>query len=245
VSIEGAGSGGAERIVRLKLSDQVLDKLRLMIRSGELKPGDTMPSERALMERFGVGRPAVREAMQSLQNQGVISINQGERSRVKELSAATVFDQSDEVARLLLESVPANLEHLKQARRMFELGIVRAAATNASADDVADLRALLAEQRSYLDDPKKFIETDMRFHTRIAEITGNPIIIATSSAMLRWLLEYHISLLHWSGKEKVTLREHGRIIDRIEAKDADQATVEMQRHLDRSNALFAPKAVDG
>jgi DNA-binding FadR family transcriptional regulator len=245
VSLEQTSAGDVERIVRLKLSDQVLDKLRLMIRSGELKPGDAMPSERALMERFGVGRPAVREAMQSLQNQGLISINQGERSRVKELSAATVFDQSDDVARLLLDSAPANLEHLKEARRMFELGIVKVAAENADDDDIADLRALLAEQRGYLDNPKKFIETDMRFHTRIAEITDNPIIVATAAAMLRWLLEYHTSLLHWSGKEKVTLREHGRIIDRIEAKDAEKAAIEMQRHLDRSNALFAPKVVDG
>ena len=57
---------GAEKISRRKLSDQVLDRLRDMIRRGELKAGDVMPSERALMERFGVGRPAVREALQSL-----------------------------------------------------------------------------------------------------------------------------------------------------------------------------------
>ncbi len=238
------GGEEAEKIVRLKLSDQVLDKLRLMIRSGELQPDDYMPSERALMDRFGVGRPAVREAMQSLQNQGLITINQGERSRVKELSAATVLDQSDDVARLLLDAAPANLEHLKQARRMFELGIVRVAAGKATSDDIDDLRALLEEQRGHLEDAKKFIGTDMRFHTRIAEITDNPIIVAASSAMLRWLLEYHVSLLHWSGKEKVTLREHGRIIERIEAHDADAATAEMQAHIDRSNALFAAKPIE-
>lgn len=244
MSLEQMNADGAERIVRLKLSDQVLDKLRLMIRSGELRPGDSMPSERALMERFGVGRPAVREAMQSLQNQGLITINQGERSRVKELSAATVLDQSDEVARLLLDAAPANLEHLKQARRMFELGIVRVAAEKATPEDIDDLRGLLDEQKRHLEDPKTFIGTDMRFHTRIAEITDNPIIVAVSAAMLRWLLEYHVSLLHWSGKEKMTLREHGRIIARIEAHDADAATAEMQRHLDRSNALFTPKQVE-
>jgi DNA-binding FadR family transcriptional regulator len=244
VSFNDLGGEETEKIVRLKLSDQVLDKLRLMIRSGELRQGDYMPSERALMDRFGVGRPAVREAMQSLQNQGLITINQGERSRVRELSAATVLDQSDDVARLLLDAAPANLEHLKQARRMFELGIVRVAADKATPEDIGDLRALLEEQRGHLKDPKKFIGTDMRFHTRIAEITDNPIIVAASSAMLRWLLEYHVSLLHWSGKEKVTLQEHGRIIERIEAHDADAATAEMQRHLDRSNALFTPRPVE-
>ena len=70
-----------EPITRQKLSDQVFDRLWEMIVSGELKPGDTIPSERKLMERFAVGRPAVREALQALANKGVITISHGERSR--------------------------------------------------------------------------------------------------------------------------------------------------------------------
>ncbi len=49
-----------EPIIRRKLSDEVFDRLKLMITSGEVQPGDTIPSERELMERFGVGRPAIR-----------------------------------------------------------------------------------------------------------------------------------------------------------------------------------------
>ena len=52
-----------ERIIRRKLSDEVLERLLRLISEGNLKPGDAMPSERELMERFGVGRPAIREAM--------------------------------------------------------------------------------------------------------------------------------------------------------------------------------------
>ena len=55
-----------ERIVRTKLSDEVFSRLKQLIENGELKAGDEMPSERELMERFGVGRPAIREAMQAL-----------------------------------------------------------------------------------------------------------------------------------------------------------------------------------
>lgn len=96
----------SDRIVRRKLSDQVLDKLREMILSQELKPGDFMPSERSLMERFGVGRPAVREALQSLHNSGIISINHGERSRVNAIDAGTALNQSADIARLLLNGAP-------------------------------------------------------------------------------------------------------------------------------------------
>ncbi|MCE7027165.1 transcriptional regulator NanR [Jiella avicenniae] len=229
-----------DKIVRRKLSDQVLARLRQMIRTGALKPGDAMPSERALMERFGVGRPAVREALQSLHNSGLISISHGERSRVNEITAGTVLDRSDEIARLLLDAVPSNLEHLKQARRMFELGIVRLAAEKATEGDVAELRDLVARQRALLGtDPVPFIQTDMAFHARIAEIADNPIIAAVSVAMLRWLFEYHTALLHWSGKEEITLAEHARIVDRIAAHDAEGAVATMRDHLDRSLELYA------
>jgi len=56
----------SEPIVRKKLSDEVFARLKHMIETGELKAGDDMPSERELMERYGVGRPAIREAMQAL-----------------------------------------------------------------------------------------------------------------------------------------------------------------------------------
>lgn len=240
----GIAEQGTDRIVRLKLSEQVLDRLRDMISRGELKPGDQMPSERSLMERFSVGRPAVREALQALHTQGLITISHGERSRVNELSAEMVLDQSDKVARMLLDAVPANLEHLKQARHMFEVGIVRAAAQKATAQDVAALRALFAAQAEHLTQDnaiKRFIEADMAFHTGIANILKNPVISAASNAMLRWLRDYHIALLHWSGKEDVTLAEHERIIGRIEANDVEGAGVEMLKHLERSQDLYAPR----
>lgn len=234
----------SEKIVRMKLSEQVLDRLRELIRSGELNPGDHMPSERALMERFSVGRPAVREALQALHTQGLITISHGERSRVNKLSANLVLEQSDKVAKILLDAVPANLEHLKEARRMFELGIVRAAAEKANEDDVENLRKLYEEQKSLLKDDlnvRGFIEADMAFHSGIADILCNPVITAASSAMLRWLQEYHTALLHWSQKEQITLEEHARIIDRIAANDPDGAVEEMRAHLDRSRDLFAPR----
>lgn len=234
----------ADKIVRMKLSDQVNQRLRDMISSGELKPGHFMPSERALMERFSVGRPAVREALQALHTQGLITISHGERSRVNELSANTVLEKSDKVANIFLDAVPGNLEHLKEARRMFELGIVRAAAEKATQKDIDTLRDLLNRQEAHLTqelDVRKFVEADMAFHTGIADILGNPVISAASSAMLRWLQEYHTALLHWSGNERLTLDEHVRIIDRIAANDAQGAVEEMRSHLDRSRDLFMPR----
>lgn len=229
----------AEPIVRQKLSDQVFDRLWQMIASGDLSPGDLLPSERALMERFKVGRPAVREALQALANKGLISISHGERSRVNRLTPDLAVGQIDEVAKLMLSKEPSTLEHLKQVRLLLESASIRLAARSCGPDAVAELRDLVAAQRAQLGREKAFIQCDIAFHVRIAGLTGNPIIHAVTEAMLAWLFDYYKPMLLWSGREDTTLLEHDRIVDALEAGDADKAERMMQFHLSRADGLYA------
>ena len=145
---------GSEKIVRRKLSDQVLEGMQELILGGEVGPGETLPSEHELMDRFGVSRPAVREALQLLQTMGLITITHGERSRVNALTPDAVLRQSDAVARMLLSAAPENLEELKQARCLFELGMVREGAPRGTPEDVAELRRLIEAQRERLGDAR-------------------------------------------------------------------------------------------
>lgn len=227
-----------EPIVRRKLSDEVFDRLENMITSGELKPGDEMPSERVLMERFGVGRPAIREAMQSLAKMGLVSISHGERAKVLKLTARSIFRQVDSTAKIMLAQSIDTLEHLKSARIFFERGIAREAALKATAQDIEELKAIIARQRQALGNADAFISADMEFHIRIAKISGNPIFIAVSEAMLAWLREYHIHMLIWTGKEKHTLSEHEEIVEHLANQNTDEAEAAMLRHLERSRALY-------
>ncbi|MEN5277169.1 transcriptional regulator NanR [Brucella sp. TWI432] len=227
-----------EPIVRRKLSDEVFDRLENMITSGELTPGDEMPSERVLMERFGVGRPAIREAMQSLAKMGLVSISHGERAKVLKLTARSIFQQVDPTAKIMLAQSIDTLENLKSARIFFERGIAREAALKASDKDIADLRAIVERQRESLGDADAFISADMEFHIRIAKISGNPIFVAVSESMLSWLREYHTHMLIWTGKENYTLVEHEEILDSIAKRDPDAAEGAMLHHLERSRGLY-------
>jgi len=235
-------AGPVEPIMRQKLSDQVFERLWSMILSGELAPGDAFPSERSLMDRFSVGRPAVREAMQTLSNKGVITISQGERSRVNELDAKIVVGQVDEIAKLLLSTQPSNLAHLKQVRKILETGTVSLAAGRCTAKDARRLRDLIEAQRQELGNAEGFIEADIAFHVSIAELSGNPLLQVVMRAMLTWLQEYYTPLLHWSGRESTTLMEHTRLVDHLEAHDAARAVQLVEEHLDRSDPLYAAKA---
>lgn len=229
----------SQTIVRRKLSDEVFDRLKNLISSGELSTGDEMPSERDLMERFGVGRPAIREAMQALANMGLVVISHGERAKIVELTAKSIFRQVDDAAKMMLSKSSDSLEHLKSARIFFERGMVREAAEKAKGTDIEKLKIILEQQRQSLGNAEAFINADMRFHSAIAEISGNPIYVAMSEAMLGWLKEYHTEMLIWTGKEKFTLAEHEDIIARIAANDTQGAENALIKHLERSRALYA------
>jgi GntR family transcriptional regulator, sialic acid-inducible nan operon repressor len=225
-------------IMRQKLSDQVFERLWAMVQSGELAPGEAMPSERALMERFKVGRPAVREALQMMANKGLISIAQGERSRVNRITAGIAFDQVDDIAKLLLAAEPSNLDHLKQMRKILEVGAIQLAAQTCTSDDIAGLRSLIEDQRRHLGQDKEFIAADIAFHVAIAKVTGNPLLEAVIRAMLSWLLHYYKPLLHWSGREQTTLLEHTHLVDCLEAHDVSGSGKLMGDHLNRSDPLY-------
>lgn len=225
-------------ISRRKLSHQVLDRLHAAIRSGEHPPGSQLPSERELMDQYGVGRPAIREALQSLERAGIITITHGERARVSIPTASALLDQMASGARHLLQVAPHSLEHLKDARLFLEIGMARRAAEAATDEAVARLEALHADLVTSLEHLDNFLERDMAFHREIAAISGNPIFPAIIEGMFNWLGEYYAQLVRAPGAEKLTIREHGRILAAIKQRDPDAAETAMRDHLTRANKLY-------
>ncbi len=221
-----------------KLSADVRIQLLDLISGGTLGLGEALPSERELMERLRVGRPAIREAMQSLETIGLIEIRHGERARVAEPSIGRMVDQISETMKHVLSHSPASLENLKEARATFEKEIARIAARKRGESDVARLEEVLAEQTQATGDPPRFRSLDGRFHREIAAVSGNPIFTALIDALFGWLDDFHVDLVSVPGLERLTLHEHRGILDAIAKGDVDGAATAMADHLLRANDLY-------
>jgi GntR family transcriptional repressor for pyruvate dehydrogenase complex len=175
-------------IRRRKLSEEVALRLETMIREGGYRPGDQLPSERDLMKQFGVGRPAVREALFALQTMGLVAVSSGERARVTRPTPKLVIESLAGTARLML-SEPDGIRHFQDARTFFEIGLARHAARHATEADLKELRRALEENRLSIGNIRRFEQTDMAFHYVLAVIPRNPIFTAIHAAIAEWLME--------------------------------------------------------
>ncbi len=228
----------SEPIQRRKLYREVHDRLLERIRAGEIGPGEQLPSERDLMEFYGVGRPAVREALQALERSGIVEITHGERARVVVPTAERLIEQIAGGARHLLHSQPDMLAHLKDARVFLEIGIARLAAERATESDIERLQQRFVEHQASLTQLDEFLMRDMAFHREIAAISGNPILPAIVEALFSYASEYYRPIVRAPGAEQLTLAEHARIVEAIASRDPEVAERAVRDHLTRANELY-------
>ncbi len=231
-------STAQEPIERRRLYQEVMDRVIRLIEEDGLLPGDALPAERDLSDRYGVGRPAVREALQNLARMGLLRLVQGERARVAAPSFSNLLSTISITTSGILRTSEKGLAELKEARLVFEVTMARLAVVRATDEDIEALAARLEEHRASLSDHTRFLQCDMRFHREIARITGNSIFPSLSEALMGWLAEFYRDLVRIPGAERLTLQEHAAIVDAIRARDADGAERAVRDHLTRANSLY-------
>lgn len=217
-------------IRRRKLYEEVVARLETLIHEGELKPGDPLPSERELMLHFGVGRPAVREALFALHRMGLVVVANGERPRVSSPTPKTMLGELAGAARLML-SKPEGMHHFQEARQLFECGLAEEAARNATADDVVALAKALDANHDAIGDDERFMRSDVAFHFAIATIPHNPIYVALHEAIVEWLVDQRSVSLRQPGTDRLAFESHREIFEAIAAHDPAAAGQAMRRHL--------------
>ncbi len=218
-------------IDRRKLFEQVAAHLEREILEGKLKPGDRLPPERDLQLRFGVGRPAIREALITLQRAGLVEIGNGAPARVSMPTVQGVMAGVVPTVQQILSSAEGQRQ-LQGVRLFMEVGLVRHAAENATDDDLSRLEGALQANRLTLGDREGFIRTDVAFHFVFAEIIRNPAFIALHDAMSTWLLQQRQIALLEPGEDKKGLDAHTRIFEAVVSRDPDAAEAAMRNHLE-------------
>lgn len=216
-----------------RVSQAIVEQVKLLMRQGRLKPGDRLPSERELCERFGVSRVTVREALRVLEAGGLVDIRVGARGGAFVTSPTS--QQVGEGLADLLNLSPLTARDVTEARQVFELGIVPMVVERATDEDIADLREMLRIHREALDSGDYEMAMSAEFHVRIAASTHNPAIEMLVQSFHGPLL---MSLL--TAKELAPLmgqrgaEEHAAIVDAIAARDVERATSIMSEHLQRT-----------
>jgi DNA-binding FadR family transcriptional regulator len=208
-----------------------------MILSGEYREGDQLPSEREIMDVFGVGRTSVREALFALQKMGLIKISNGERARVTSPTASRLIEELSGAARHFLAR-PDGIRHFQQVRLLFETAIARHAAEVRTAADIKRLEKALADNQRALGTEDLFVPTDLRFHAILPEIIGNPIFIGLYDSMAVWGVSVREITGQVPGASELTYRDHKRICEAVSAGDPEAAAAAMQSHLQRVDRLY-------
>ena len=224
-------------IKRSKLFEQVAEVLERRIHDQSLPAGAELPSERDLMKEFGVGRPAVREALFHLQRMGLLEMRSGARAQVAIPSVRAVMHSVAGSARYLL-SASEGIKHFQEARILFETGLVRDAARLATDADVARVRTALNDNRDSIGNIRRFEQSDVAFHFAIAKVPNNPIYTTLHSAIIEWLVDQRHVTLTYPGQNKVAYRAHAAIFETIADRDPDAAAKEMRAHLEQVAALY-------
>ena len=225
-------------IRRSKLHQLVAQKLEDMIRSGELKAGDRLPSERDIMIAYGIGRPAVREAFLSLQSKGFITTESGRRARVTMPSVNSVFTTLDSVVGMIITK-RESLKNLFDARRFIEAAMARQAAMVIDKVHLTELRKALEANRQAIGNRSLFMETDIEFHRILFRVSGNPVFDAVHTAVVNWLMEAWAKIERNETTERLACQGHVQISKAVGSGDPDAAEKAMNKHLSSSWSIWA------
>ena len=210
-----------------KLYKTIVDQIQQKIISGELRPGERLPSERELADAFGVGRPTVREATKVLESKGLLEMRRGAGVFV----SPAIQDALLESLNLLVQYNQCTPEMVYEVRRVQEVSMAGLAALRATENDLAAMREALKDMEATLDDIDSYNQADLLFHRAVAKATHNQMFII----LTEFLLKGTASVIHLVTQTRNNtargLREHQRVFQAIAAGDADSARQAMQDHL--------------
>jgi len=207
-------------VSRKTLSKQVVERIVQLLESGQLKPGDRLPTEMELMEKLFVSRPVLREALSSLETLGVISRKTRDGTYFNNKIGSKPFSV---MLALAVDNLPAIIE----ARMSLELGLVTLAAEKITDEQLARLHKTIELIANSPDND--YGEIDIEFHQIIALSADNPVV----EGMVDSLLVTHDKMNSQIRvrERELTVEHHTAIYHALAKRDPHEAFAQMYRHL--------------
>jgi GntR family transcriptional regulator, transcriptional repressor for pyruvate dehydrogenase complex len=231
------------KIVRSsRLYEQIVQQVEASIHKGQLKPGDQLPPERELAEQFGVSRTAVREAVKTLREKGLVEAYPGRGTFITDGTSYTIRQSLDRMMRTGNEG----FAFLAEVRQILEPEIAALATTRAKEEDLDAMRQQVAVMDEARTDPDAFIEADLDFHLALAEAAANPIILSLIDSIVGLLREQRMRIFQVTGGPDRGQYHHKKILEAVEHRDPAGAREAMKAHLaqvrdDSRNAPSEPE----
>jgi DNA-binding FadR family transcriptional regulator len=233
--------GGAVPFRVPKTAELVAHHLRKRIVRGDLKEGESLPSETALTAQFGVSRPTLREAFRVLEAEQLITVRRGAKG-----GASVHAPSANMVARyagFFLEHAGTTLAEVFDARTAIEAPAAGMAATRCTAGDVERLRAGAADCERVGEDGRLLAQHFSDFHALVVELSGNRTLWLLH-AMVREIIDM-AKLRRFadggSGRRRAIVdgaKAHERLVDLIAEHDAAAAEAHWRGHLERANKFL-------
>lgn len=227
-AVKSGGGPGIDAPNARRITQTIADD----IVSARLRPGEKLPSERALAVRFGVGRPLVREALRSLGELGLIETHAGRGTFVRASEVAGVHRQVG----LAIRRRGVTAAELSEARIALESEAAGLAAERATAADIERLEAALDDLEHA--QGVAHVQRDLAFHLAIAAAAHNPVI----EMMLESIAPLTVALMTRSVGDPQVMRRsqpyHGVALEAIRRHDADAARAAIVAHLSVARELY-------
>lgn len=213
------------------LYEQVCQLIEAQIIDGEIRIGDKLPTENELAGMYKVSRTVIREAIKTLKEKGWVETHVAKGTFVVQNVARGVETSLDAAVRMKPDD---RFSNLIQVRLILEPEIAALAAVSASQDDIARMRQAVNQMENALvnADVDAYLSGDFAFHMAMAESTGNHLIrliIAPVVSLMRDIQRFHLSYVE--GGNQRSQRNHNRIMNAIEMRDAESARLSMYEHI--------------
>lgn len=219
----------------VKPSDHVIGQFRELISSGELKPGDVLPSERELANSFGIGRGYIREAIKTLELYGVFRSVPGVGTIVEDLGIQSI----NEFINNLVNFGVHDYVELVEVRSVVEPFNARRAAINATDEEIQKIGEVLARLEQDIAAGNVNLNLEVEFHLELAKASHNRIFANTIAAILPGLIKLLDELdLTVYDRHKESQAEHKQLYEALVKRNPQAAEKAMQQHMKNAGDHF-------